>query len=65
MKRIESYHCQGFVPMDVMMKSIGFVNKLVEVSTVDPLFGQKCCTNFNEDKDKHKDPECLDENETF
>ena len=77
MKRIESHHCHGFVPMDVMMESIDFVNRLVEllnnksdrigefsdVSTIDPLLGEKCCTNFN--ADKNKDPECLDKNENI
>ena len=77
MKRIESCHCNGFVPMDVMMESIDFVNRLVEllnnksarvgefsdVSTIDPLFGKKCCTNFS--KEINEDPECSDDNENI
>ena len=77
MKRIEACHCNGFVPMDVIMESIDFVNRLVEllnnksarvgefsdVSTIDQLFGEKCCTNFN--KEANEDPECSDDNENI
>ena len=75
MKRIESYHCQGFVPMNVIINNIDFVNEFVQllnnklsrigeisdVSSIEPLFGGKCCTNYNDDE--KEDPECSDENE--
>ena len=77
MKRIESYHCQGFIPMGVIIDNIDFVNQFVEllnnklarageisdVSSIEPLFGGKCCTNYNDDE--KADPECSDENENI
>ena len=77
MKRIESYHCQGFVPMNVIMDNIDFVNEFVDllnnklnmvgeisdVSSIEPLFGGKCCANYNDNDNEKEDPECSDQNE--
>ena len=61
--------------MDVIIESIYFKNRLVallhntiaqigqysDVSTVEPLFGEKCFMNF--DKDTNNNSECHDKNE--
>lgn len=76
-KKIESCHCHGFVPLNHVLDNMHFVNRLIEllngkllqvgeisdVSTIEPLFGGRCCQNY--EKDVKEDPECSDENDNI
>ena len=77
MKRIESCHCHGFVPLNTVLDNMNFVHLLIDllngkmqkigeftdVSTLEPFLNGKCCQNSIENI--KEDPECSDENENI